>query len=158
MELKQYIGRELNAGAWFLISQERISAFAECTEDRNFIHVDPARAELSPFKGTIAHGFLTLSMLASMCLPSVSELRQGRISVNYGFEKVRFLNPVHAGKRIRAHVRVLEIRDKEAGSSVVRLGVSVEIENESRPALVADWLVMWLPEDAPGTERAPLQN
>ena len=155
MDLTQCIGHELNPGPWFLVSQERITAFADCTEDKQFIHVDPIRAAHSPFEGTIAHGFLALSLLAPMCSEGFSALKQGGIGLNYGLEKVRFLMPMRAGKRIRAHMKILEVREKKPGSVVVRFGVLVEIEHESKPALIAEWLVMWLPAESAGRPPVP---
>jgi acyl dehydratase len=155
VDFTQCIGHELNPGPWFLVSQERITAFAECTEDRQFIHVDPIRAAHSPFEGKIAHGFLTLSLLAPMCSEGFSALKRGGIGLNYGLEKVRFLMPVRARIRIRAHMKILEVREKKPGSAVVRFGVLVEIEHESKPVLIAEWLVMWLPAESAGRPPVP---
>jgi acyl dehydratase len=157
--LKERIGHELALGAWFVVSQDRINSFAACTEDWQFIHVDSERAARSSLGGTIAHGFLTLSMLGAMCQETFSRLKQhviglDAVGLNYGIDKVRFLRPVHAGKRIRAHTKLLDLREKATGRMVVSFGVAVEIEGEEKPALVAEWLVMWIWEASALEQRA----
>ncbi|MEM1114554.1 MAG: MaoC family dehydratase, partial [Pseudomonadota bacterium] len=124
------------------LDQDRINTFADCTEDHQFIHIDQEAAAQTPFGGTIAHGFLTLSMLVKMCEDSGIMPETVVMGINYGFDKVRFLSPVRAGKRVRAHVEVLDIQQKDDSRFLIKQGISVEIEDEDNPALVAEWLSM----------------
>ena len=115
--LKEQIDHELAPGTWLVVSQDRINSFAACTEDWQFIYVDPERAARSSLGGTVAHGFLTLSMLGAMCQETFSRLKQHAIGLdavglNYGIDKVRFLRPIRAGRRIRAHTKLLNVRKK----------------------------------------------
>jgi len=136
------VGTDLGASDWVLVDQARIDAFAECTGDHQFIHVNPEMAKQTPFGGTIAHGFLTLSLTAAM-MPEGAIVMQGiKMGVNYGFEKVRFLAPVRSGKRVRARHKLLGIEDKGGGRFLTRTEVTVEIEGEDKPALMAEWLGM----------------
>lgn len=139
--LKAKVGETIGTSAWFLLDQDRINRFADTTEDHQFIHVDPEAARATPFGGTIAHGFLTLSMLAPM-MESAIEKPAVRMSVNYGFNKVRFLSPVKSGKRVRGHFRLLELDEKRPGQWQQTVEVSVEIEGEDKPALLAEWIFM----------------
>jgi acyl dehydratase len=139
-ELTAMVGRELGASGWFLIDQERVDAFADVTLDHQFVHVDPERAKATPFGGTIAHGFLTLSLLVHLCLPFIPVLANRKLVVNYGFDKVRFSAPVKVGKRIRGVGKLGEVSERKPGSIVMRIDVTVEIEGENKPALVAEWL------------------
>jgi len=127
---------------WSTIGQDRIDAFADCTEDHQFIHVDQARAAQTPFGGTIAHGFLTLSMLVKMS-EEHGIFPEGMVmGINYGFDKVRFLAPVRAGKRVRLHTEILDVTQKDAKRFLIKSNVTVEIEGEDTPALAAEWLSM----------------
>ena len=141
---KSGIGTSEEPGDWFLVDQERINAFAEVTEDRQFIHVDPeACAQLSPWGVPIAHGFLTLSLLTvlSGSLKQDPKLLEGIVmGVNYGFEKVRFINPVKVDQKIRATSAVSAVDLKDPNTLQVTRTVTVEIEGETKPALVADWI------------------
>jgi acyl dehydratase len=139
-ELTAMVGRELGASDWFLIDQARVNSFADVTLDHQFVHVDAERAKATPFGGTIAHGFLTLSLLVHLCLAFIPELKNRKLLVNYGFDKVRFSAPVRVGKRIRAVGKLGEVSERKPGNVVIRIDVTVEIENESKPALVAEWL------------------
>ncbi len=141
-DIASYVGKEVGVSDWIDIDQARISAFAEVTEDRQFIHVDPEAAKASPFGGTIAHGFLTLSMLSHLARGAVLVLDGVRMGVNYGFEKVRFVNPVKSGKRIRGRFTLISADSKLPGQWSFKYGVKVEIEGETKPALVAEWLTM----------------
>lgn len=138
------VGQPEGNGEWFQVTQDRINAFADVTEDHQFIHVDPTlAAELSPWQVTIAHGFLTLSLLTHLCssIPQPPERLDGIVmGVNYGFDKVRFVNPVKVDARIRASsvLAGAELRDPN-NLQIVRT-VTVEIEGEQKPALVADWV------------------
>lgn len=138
-ELQAQVGEGIGTSDWFLIDQERIDRFADTTEDRQFIHVDPEAAKATPFRGTIAHGFLTLSMLAPLMASAVDK-PVVRMSVNYGFNKVRFLSPVRSGKRIRGHFKLLELDEKRPGQWQQTVEVTVEIEGEDKPALLAEWI------------------
>ena len=134
------VGRELGASDWFLVDQARVNSFADVTLDHQFVHVDLERAKATPFGGTIAHGFLTLSLLVHLCLPFIPVLAKRKLVVNYGFDKVRFSAPVKVGKRIRAVSKLGEVSERKPGNVLLRLDVTAEIENESKPALVAEWL------------------
>jgi len=139
-ELTAKVGQQLGVSEWFPIDQGRIDAFADVTLDHQFIHVDPERALATPFGGTIAHGFLTLSLLVHLCLPFIPELKNRKLVVNYGFDKVRFSAPVKVGKRIRTVSRLGEVSERKPGNILMRVDVTVEIEGEDKPALVAEWL------------------
>ena len=133
------IGTELGVSDWKLIDQGIVDDFAELTGDRQFIHVDPETAAKSPFGGTIAHGFLTLSLLAVLMPPNAVALEGMKISVNYGFDKIRFVQPVRVGKRIRARHVLKNIEDK-GGRVLITTDVTLEIEDEAKPAIGATWL------------------
>ncbi len=139
-QLTAMVGRELGASDWFLIDQARVNSFADVTLDHQFLHVDLERAKATPFGGTIAHGFLTLSLLVHLCMPFIPVLAKRKLVVNYGFDKVRFSAPVKVGKRIRAVAKLGEVSERKPGNVILRLDVTVQIENESKPALVAEWL------------------
>ena len=141
--LRELVGRELGVTEWFVVAQDRIALFAEATEDRQWIHLDQARAsEESPYRTTIAHGFLTLS-LVSHFLKSAIQIQSGvRLAVNYGLNRVRFPAPVHADSRIRACVTLLALKEL---SDCVEASYSVTIEREQseKPACVAEWIVRY---------------
>lgn len=141
-KLKEYRGKEIGLSDWMEISQERIDAFAECTEDRQWIHIDPEKAKHGPYGITIAHGFLILSLLVH--LASQIELFQKGIKMvtNVGLDRVRFLTPVKRGSRIRNRVILKEASDKGKGKILVTLENAIEIEGETKPALVADVLAL----------------
>ena len=141
-EMETQAGTKLPPGEWFEIDQERINTFADCTEDHQFIHIDEEAAAKTPFGGTIAHGFLTLSLLTKLSSENSIGVKGVVMGVNYGIDKLRFLAPVRAGKRIRAHTEVLNVDRKDANRFLVKTGVTVEIEGEETPALYAEWLGM----------------
>lgn len=141
-ELQGLIGQEVGVSRWFEVTQARIDAFADCTEDRQFIHVDPHRARATPFGGTIAHGFLTLSLASAMSYDAVAPLEGVAMGVNYGFDKLRFLAPVPAGSRVRGRFRLLSAEDKGGGRWLLKHELTVEIEGGDKPALIAEWLGM----------------
>lgn len=143
-----HVGEELGLSGWLTVAQDRIDAFAETTEDRYWIHTDPARGRAGPFGATIAHGFLTLSLLTPLTKDAGLDWGEGYLGINYGFEKVRFIAPVKAGGRVRARVTLAGAEEREPGRYILRLAVTVEIEDEERPALVADWLNMFIREGA----------
>ena len=137
-------GTVLEPSPWYALTQERINHFADCTEDQQFIHIDEALAKQTPLGGTIAHGFLTLSMLVKMaesCMLLPENLLMG---MNYGFDRVRFLSPVHAGKRVRMLSEVISVEQKSENRFLVKLAVKVEIEDEETPALIAEWLNLFV--------------
>ena len=142
--MKAAVGQPEGASDWFEIDQARIDAFAEVTEDRQFIHVDPAKAaELSPWGVTVAHGFLTLSLLSHLAeqVPQDPRAVEGIVmGVNYGFEKVRFVAPVKVGSRVRASSVLAQVDQKDPNTLQVTRTMTVEIEGEAKPALVAEWV------------------
>jgi len=139
-QLDRMVGERLGVSDWFLIDQERVNRFADVTLDHQFVHVDPARAKGTPFGGTIAHGFLTLSLLVPLCIDFIPEPAGRTLLVNYGFDKIRFVAPVRVGKRVRAHGTLTEVSERKPGNLVMKIDVTVEIENEDKPALFAEWL------------------
>jgi acyl dehydratase len=143
-EIRCRIGDEVGVSSWIAVDQARIDAFAEATEDRQFIHVDPAAATHTPFGGTIAHGFLTLSLLSRMAAEAMLVPDSLKMIVNYGLERVRFLAPVRTGKRIRGRFLLDSVEDKAPGRILMRHAVTVEIEDEAKPALTALWLTLLL--------------
>ena len=139
-QIRARVDQEVGVSGWLEVGQERIDAFAEATEDRQFIHVDPAAAAQTPFGGTIAHGFLSLSLLSRLAAEVMLIPADAKMVINYGFDGVRFLAPVRSGKRIRARFKLDSVAEKAAGQILMRHQVTVEIEGEDRPALVAEWL------------------
>ena len=141
-DLAKRAGETVGVSAWIEIDQARINAFADATEDWQFIHVNPEAAAKTPFGGTIAHGFLTLSLLSKMSYDAAPILDGVVMGVNYGFDKVRFLQPVRSGKRVRGHFKLMDAAEKGPGRWLIRHEVTVEIEGEDKPALIAEWLGM----------------
>jgi acyl dehydratase len=143
--INEFIGRELGVSDWITVDQERIHQFAQCTGDHQWIHVDVERAQReSPFGTTIAHGYLTLSLLPAM-QHSVGTLPDGvKAALNYGADRVRFINPVKAGARIRDRITLVAAEDKGNGRLLMTTRHTVEIEGEEKPAMVADTLAMLL--------------
>lgn len=141
-DLQSLIGTEVGVSRWIEIDQARIDAFAKITEDEQFIHVDPEAAKATPFGGTIAHGFLTLSFASAMSYDAVAPLEGVVMGVNYGFDKLRFLAPVPAGSRIRGRFKLLSADDKGGGRWLLKHELTVEIEGGDKPALIAEWLGM----------------
>ena len=139
-EIRGKVGSSVGVSDWIEVSQERITAFAEATEDRQFIHVDPAAAAQAPFGGTVAHGFLSLSLLSRMAADVMQVPDTTRMAVNYGLDRVRFIAPVRAGKRVRGHFTLDAADEKSPGQLLLKHTVTVEIEGEERPALTAQWL------------------
>jgi acyl dehydratase len=141
--LPELVGKQLAPSEWISIAQTRIDAFAACTDDHQFIHVDPLRAAReTPFGGSIAHGFLLLSLIAAHPPADLPWPADMQLALNYGLDSVRFLAPVRAGARVRILTRVLEMREKEPGRWLLRQEKTVEIEGESTPALVAEALAL----------------
>ena len=141
---KDAIGKDKGVGEWLEITQERVNQFADVTEDHQFIHVDPERAKATPFGGPIAHGFLTLSLLVKLDPGPGENVDRARyegmmMGVNYGFNKVRFINPVKVGARIRAHSELTDAELKGNSINTIRT-MTVEIEGETKPAVIAEWI------------------
>jgi acyl dehydratase len=139
-QIRGQVGREVGVSSWLPVDQQRIDAFAEATEDRQFIHTDPAAAAQTPFGGTIAHGFLTLSLLSRMAAEAMLVPEGIKMAVNYGLDRVRFLAPVKSGKRVRGRFTLDSVEEKAPGQWLLRHTVTVEIEGEDKPALTAQWL------------------
>lgn len=149
-EMQSKHGTELGVSEWVTVTQEMIDMFAECTDDHQWIHVDPARAAAeTPFGGTIAHGFLTLSLGSKFVYEVVGALPGQVMGINYGFEKLRFLSPVRAGARVRGRFALKHIRKRKPTELLRALDFTVEIEGQDTPALVAEWLglAIFAPED-----------
>jgi acyl dehydratase len=142
-ELADKVGEELGTSEWIVVDQERINAFAACTDDHQWIHVDEERARReSPYGATIAHGFLTLSLLSPIHMQSNHIPVEARQVINYGLDRVRFMNAVKAGQRIRGHVRLAECKSRGRGMYFIRTENTIEIENEKKPALTAELIVL----------------
>jgi len=142
-ELEDYIGKEVGVTDWLEIDQDRINKFAEATGDFQYIHIDQERAAQTPFGGTIAHGFLTLSLLSKLSSSGGGiKLKDAVMGINYGLDKVRFINPVKAGKNVRARFTLMEANEKKPRHFLMKHKVTVEIEGEEKPALIAEWLGM----------------
>jgi acyl dehydratase len=139
-EIASRVGQEVGVSDWLEIDQARIDAFAEITEDPQFIHIDAEAAARTPFGGTIAHGFLTLSLLSRMAADAMLRPADVKMGINYGFEKVRFLAPVRSGKRVRGRFRLDRFDEKRPGQWQFVHSVTVEIEGEDKPALIAEWI------------------
>ncbi|MFL6761483.1 MAG: MaoC family dehydratase [Sphingomicrobium sp.] len=133
-------GQEIGVSSWLTVEQARIDAFADATEDRQFIHTDPAAATRTPFGGTIAHGFLSLSLLSRMAAEAMLVPDGVKMALNYGLDRVRFLAPVRSGRRVRGRFTLDSIEEKAPGQLLMRHTVTVEIEGEDKPALTAIWL------------------
>jgi acyl dehydratase len=139
-DIKARLGSEIGVSHWIEIGQDRIDRFAQVTGDSQFIHVDPDAAAATPFGGTIAHGFLTLSLLSEMGASAMLIPETCQMVVNYGFDKVRFIAPVRSGKRVRGRFTLVSADEKKPGHWHFLHKVTVEIEGEERPALQADWI------------------
>jgi acyl dehydratase len=143
-EFRTLAGRELEPSGWMEISQERVRQFADATEDHQFIHLDPEKAAKTPFGGTIAHGYLTLSLLVHLNSETALVPEGLAMVINYGSDKVRFLAPVRVGSRIRSRQKILEVTEKSPGMWLTRVDVTVEIENSVKPAMKAEVLYMYV--------------
>ena len=139
-QIQNYVGQEISSSEWIHVEQDRIDLFADATGDHQYIHVDPERASETPFGTTIAHGFLSLSLLASMS--GGLKLENTVMGINYGLDKVRFLNPVKVGAKIRGRFTLVSAEEKKPLHFLLKHNVVVEIEGEEKPALIADWLGM----------------
>ncbi len=140
-ELKGFVGTTIGRSDWLTVDQTMIDKFADATGDHQFIHVDPERARMTPFGGTIAHGFLTLSLMPVLTqmtdMPRLDGIKMG---INYGSNKTRFLSPVRSGKRVRGHFKLLDIMEKRPGQWQQTIEFTLEIEGEEKPAIIAEWI------------------
>ena len=139
-EIRAKVGQPIGVSGWIEVSQDRIDQFADATDDRQFIHVDQELAKQTPFGGTVAHGFLSLSLLSRMAADVMLIPNTTKMAVNYGLDRVRFLAPVKSGKRVRGHFTLDSAEEKAPGQLLFKHQVTVEIEGEDKPALTAQWL------------------
>ncbi len=140
---QDHIGADAGVSPWVEISQDRVNAFADITVDHQFIHLDPEQAAQTPFGGTIAHGFLILSLLTHFAESGTGTSIEGTVMrINYGFDRLRFLSPVHVGHRVRGRAKLLSVAETKPNQFRIKQEVIVEIEGEDKPALVAEWLTM----------------
>lgn len=138
---QKMVGHEVGVSSWHLVDQGRINLYADVIEDHQFIHVDPERAKAeTPFGATVAHGFLTMSLMSIMSYEVMPVISGTTMGVNYGFDKLRFISPVRSGKRVRGRFMLAEAKLRKPTELLSRTSVSVEIEGEEKPALVADWI------------------
>ena len=142
-ELSSLVGVETGVSDWITVDQSRINAFAACTEDFQFIHIDPVEAkEKAGFDSTIAHGFLVLSLFSNFAVQAAVALERVQVSINYGFEKLRFLTPVVSGTRVRGRFVLADAVERKPDQWLLSYDVTVEIEDQSRPAIVARWITL----------------
>ncbi|PYE86277.1 MaoC family dehydratase [Phyllobacterium leguminum] len=142
-QVREAIGTEIGCSQWRVVSQAMIDQFADATDDHQFIHVDPERAaKETPFGGTIAHGFLTLSLLSTLAFEALPMIEGATMGINYGFDKVRFMAPVKSGARVRARFKLANADIRPSGRVVNHYEVTLEIENSLKPALTATWLTI----------------
>lgn len=146
-QLGDYIGKETGLSDWFLIDQDRINKFADVTEDHQFIHIDKEAAAKTPFGTTIAHGFLTLSLLSHLAGSGMLQVKGTVMGINYGTDKVRFMSPVKVDSEIRARVKLVEVSEKPGNRLLIKNEITIEIKGEDRPALIAEWLSMIVVND-----------
>ena len=142
--MKDYIGKELGVSDWFVVDQERINQFATATNDHQFIHVDPEAAKNTPWGTTIAHGFLTLSLLSYMSTEAGLAPENFSMAINYGLDKVRFIEAVPVNSRIRANSTLIDVQDKKGGRWLLKSSVTIEIENIEKPAAIVEALSMFV--------------
>ncbi|MDO7489548.1 MaoC family dehydratase [Acinetobacter baumannii] len=141
-QLVELQGQELGSSQWMPIDQNMINTFADVTQDHQFIHVDEEAARQTPFGGTIAHGFLTLSLLSAMAAQVLPTVQGQKSGVNYGINNLRFISPVYSGKRVRGNFHLKNVSQKNEGSYQLIMEVTIEIEDQAKPALVAEWLTL----------------
>ena len=141
-DLPTFVGKTLKPSSWMEITQERVNQFADATDDHQFIHVDPERAAQTPFGGPIAHGYLTLSLISHLTAENSLKPEGLVMAINYGSDKVRFLQPVRVGSRIRAQQKILYASEKNPGQWLIKSAVTIEIENVEKPALIAECIAM----------------
>ena len=141
-EIEAMVGETLQPSRWITVDQDRIDRFADVTEDWQFIHVDPERAKETPFGTTIAHGFLSLSLLSAMIPDDFPQAEGAAMGVNFGFDRIRFIEPVRSGARVRSHLKLLAFEERRPKQYQSRWDVTVEIEGADKPALKAEWLAL----------------
>lgn len=141
-ELAGKVGQEVGVSKWIDIPQSAIDAFADITHDHQFIHIDPVKAKATPFGTTIAHGFLTVSMLSAMAYDALPDIKDRAMGVNYGFDKLRMVSPVRSGAKIRGRFVLKALDSKSPKQHQTTYTVTVEIEGSDKPALVADWITL----------------
>ncbi|MBX8801650.1 MaoC family dehydratase [Ochrobactrum sp. MR28] len=141
-QLREAIGTEIGCSEWRVVTQEMINQFADATDDHQYIHVDPVRAAETPFGGTIAHGFLTLSLLSTLAFEALPMLQGATMGINYGFDSVRFMTPVKTGTRVRARFKLADADIRPSGRVVNYYDVTLEVEGMVKPALTARWLTI----------------
>ncbi|MDP5148237.1 MaoC family dehydratase [Shewanella sp. ULN5] len=141
-QINEFVGKETGVSKWYQITQAQINQFADATHDHQFIHVDPEAAKVTPFGGTIAHGFMSLAYLSAFSFETGIEIENMKMGLNYGFDKIRFIQPVKEGSNIRGRTVLNSVVEKKPGQYLLNWDVEVEIENESKPALIAQWLTM----------------
>ncbi|MGU3575881.1 MaoC family dehydratase [Brucellaceae bacterium C25G] len=149
-QVREAIGTEIGCSEWRVVTQSMIDQFADATDDHQFIHVDPVKAAETPFGGTIAHGFLTLSLLSTLAYEALPMIEGATMGINYGFDKVRFMTPVKSGARVRARFKLADADIRPSGRVVNHYDVTLEVEGSIKPALTATWLtiaVVTPPED-----------
>jgi acyl dehydratase len=142
-ELKSYIGKDLGHSEWITIDQQRVNQFAECTGDHQFIHIDEEKAKQTPFGGTIAHGFLSLSLIPALSAGLLSKPEGLKMAVNYGLDSLRFIQPVRVGSRVRLNVTVLDVTEKNPGQWLIKARNTLEIEGVDKPAFIAEGLSLY---------------
>ncbi len=142
VELAGLAGQEMPPSEWLEISQDRVNEFADATNDHQFIHIDEGRASQTPFGGTIAHGFLSLSLITYLIAETMPVPENSAMTINYGSDKVRYIAPVRVGRRIRATQKVLDVTEKAPGRWLVKTAVTIEIDGEETPAVIAEILFM----------------
>lgn len=142
-DLASFVGKSLEPSSWLLIDQDRINAFADATNDHQFIHVNPEKAK-PVFGSTIAHGFLTLSLTSGLGEENALVVEGSKMSLNYGLDKIRFLAPVPVNSKIRMHSKILEVKEKNPGQYLIKSEVTMELEGSEKPAFIAEQLGLWV--------------
>ncbi|AQX31117.1 MaoC family dehydratase [Bartonella schoenbuchensis] len=146
-DIKNFIGKEIGLSQWRLVTQDMINQFASATDDHQWIHVDEEKAKKTPFGGTIAHGFLTLSLLSTLAYEALPKLEGATMGINYGFDKIRFVSPVKTGAQIRARFILDDAKIRPSGRVVLHYKTTIEINKLKNPALIAHWLVIAMIEE-----------
>lgn len=143
-KLTEYVGKELEPSGWVRVDQRMIDDFADATMDHQFIHVDPERAAQTPFGSTIAHGYLTMSLISHFLGECAVRPKNAAMAINYGSDRVRFLQPVKVGSEIRAKPVLMSVTEKAPGQILMKTGITIEIRGEEKPALVAEILSLFI--------------
>ncbi|MEL6089688.1 MaoC family dehydratase [Bartonella schoenbuchensis] len=146
-DIKNFIGKEIGLSQWRLVTQDMINQFASATDDHQWIHVDEEKAKKTPFGGTIAHGFLTLSLLSTLAYEALPKLKGATMGINYGFDKIRFVSPVKTDAQIRARFILDDAKIRPSGRVVLHYKTTIEINKLKNPALIAHWLIIAMIEE-----------